>query len=130
MNKDKTVEYWLTEAKEDWRVARSLFEKKHYRYCLFFVHLHLEKRLKAETVAATGKQAPFTHDLVALARKSRLAVSQEEEAFLDRLTRYNRLSRYPEILESKRSRLTKNECAQEMAAARRFLRWLSCQRQS
>lgn len=28
MNKDKTVEYWLTEAKEDWRVARSLFEKE------------------------------------------------------------------------------------------------------
>jgi len=56
--------YWLESAKEDWKVARHLFEKGDYSYALFFGHLTIEKILKAIYAGRTGETPPFTHRLV------------------------------------------------------------------
>ena len=44
---EKQIVYWRKGAEEDIAVARELLEKKRIRHGLFFVHLSLEKMLKA-----------------------------------------------------------------------------------
>lgn len=43
----RKINFWITSAKNDWKVAGDLFEKQDYSYALFFGHLTLEKILKA-----------------------------------------------------------------------------------
>ena len=71
--KMKYVFYWFEEAKISLDVAKSLYKSKKYAETLFFGHLTLEKILKSIVVFQTNKHAPFTHDLVSLAEKGRMA---------------------------------------------------------
>lgn len=68
----KQVAYWRSGAAEDIETARLLLEHDRRRAALFFAHLALEKALKALVVKAPGDLAPFTHNLVILAEKTRL----------------------------------------------------------
>ncbi len=43
MTKEDRIKYWLESAKDDWKVAKHLFEKGDYPYSLFFGHLTIEK---------------------------------------------------------------------------------------
>jgi len=47
VNIDKQVAYWRNGAVEDWEVAAHLLERGNVRHGLFFVHLAVEKALKA-----------------------------------------------------------------------------------
>jgi HEPN domain-containing protein len=47
VTKQDKVQYWITAAENDWRVAGHLYEKNDYPYALFFGHLTIEKLLKA-----------------------------------------------------------------------------------
>jgi HEPN domain-containing protein len=67
MDVEKHVRYWQNSADEDWRAAMSLLDEGHYRHGLFFVHLSIEKKLKAAYVAANFAPAPRSHDLQRLA---------------------------------------------------------------
>ncbi len=60
----KQVAYWREGAVEDWEVARDLIERGKTRYGLFFVHLSLEKLLKAHVCRHTQDVAPRLHNLV------------------------------------------------------------------
>ena len=71
-NKKKLIEYWLKIAREDLKVANSLFERKHYPQVLFFGHLVLEKVLKGYYVKVVNKNTPYTHNLSYLAEKCKL----------------------------------------------------------
>ncbi|RIK76145.1 hypothetical protein DCC62_11930 [candidate division KSB1 bacterium] len=42
----KLAQAWQRSSREDFKVAKSLFDNKHYAYCLFFCHLAVEKALK------------------------------------------------------------------------------------
>lgn len=130
MDIESVVQYWLVGAKNDLKVAESLFEKRHYPQCLFFVHLSVEKRLKAIVVAKTRKHAPFTHNLLDLAQLVGLSLSKEQQDHLQLLIDYNKLGRYPDASKPAPSRLTRTGCERTMRAARSFSSWLSRRRGS
>lgn len=69
------AKYWLESAKDDWKVARHLYENGDYPYALFFGHLTIEKILKAIYAERTGDNPPFTHRLVFLADKASLKLT-------------------------------------------------------
>ncbi len=50
---EKQVAYWRHGAEEDWEVAHQLFDRGYIRHSLFFVHLALEKALKAHVCRHT-----------------------------------------------------------------------------
>ena len=47
---DQQIAYWRTSSQEDSEAARSLLDQKHVRHALFFLHLSLEKILKAHVL--------------------------------------------------------------------------------
>ena len=47
MDVQKQIEFWKVSAEEDFAAAESLLEKGHFRHCLFFAHLAVEKMLKS-----------------------------------------------------------------------------------
>ena len=96
MTREEKVNYWVSTAENDWRVAGHLFEKGDYPYALFFGHLTLEKLLKAVFIKKFDESPPFTHRLVFLAEKAELLVTAEQLELLEIVTDFNLEARYPD----------------------------------
>lgn len=77
LGKKEIVNFWRDRAADDRKTARALLESKRYSACLFFVHIYLEKLLKALTVEKIGKPAPYIHDLLDLANIAKIKLSEE-----------------------------------------------------
>lgn len=95
----KQIEYWHQSAVEDWQVAQDLLAQGRIRHGLFFVHLSLEKLLKAAVCQHTQDLAPRLHNLVRLAE---LTGSSWNETQIDTLAELNILNiegRYPDMLQ-------------------------------
>jgi HEPN domain. len=58
INIEKQVAYWRDGAVEDWEIAQELIERGRTRHGLFFVHLSLEKLLKAHVCRHTQDWLP------------------------------------------------------------------------
>ncbi len=88
------VEYWKTSSKDDLDTAQKLFESKKYHHCLFFVHLSLEKILKAIYVSTKQESALPVHDLVRLAQKAQLDLNNKIISQLAEVSTFNVAARY------------------------------------
>lgn len=96
MNNIDLMNYWMESADEDYNVMNVLHSNKKNSYCLFFGHLVIEKLLKA-LYAKKNKSAPYapkTHDLLHLAEKTELELTERQEDLLDTITRFNMNARY------------------------------------
>jgi len=125
MSKQKeSINYWLKSAESDLLVAKHLFEKRDYSYCLFFGHLVLEKALKALYVKRVDINPPFKHSLPLLAQKAGLELSEEEESFLEEVTDFNLEARYPDIKFSFKKRCTKKFTENYFNKIKKFFKWL------
>ena len=78
LDHDKTrqlVDYWIHGSEEDLKNAQEIIgQTSRYASGLFFLHLCLEKALKAIYVRQNSAHAPFTHNLLGLVEKIGLAV--------------------------------------------------------
>lgn len=90
------VRYWLKTAKHDYDTMVGLYGIKRYSDCLFYGHIVLGKMLKAHVVKTTGKQAPYTHDLLKLNTTAELKLIEEELDLLKIVNTFNIRARYPE----------------------------------
>lgn len=94
----KQITFWRTSAEEDWEVANRLIKAKKVRHGLFFVHLTIEKVLKAHVCKKTLNLAPRIHNLSRLAELSLLELNQVQKDLLAELNAFNIEGRYPESL--------------------------------
>jgi HEPN domain-containing protein len=93
-NIDKIVKHWLDSADKNQETLMHLIDSKDYSWALFIEHLVVEKTLKALYVRRLEKHAIFTHDLLRLAKKIDLELSEEFEEWLDEITTFNLNARY------------------------------------
>jgi HEPN domain-containing protein len=91
----KQIDYWRKGAAEEWEFACELLTRGRTRHGLFFLHLTVEKIIKAHVCKKTGDIPPKIHALLRLAALTGLAVSQEDSDFLGELTLFNIEGRYP-----------------------------------
>ncbi len=124
MNVPEVVRYWLESADDDWPVVKHLMNSGDYHYALFFGHLHLEKLLKALVVKATGEHAPRTHNLLILAERTNVVLSDEKRRQLVRFTAYNLETRYPEDRLLLRDRYSKSFTETELQLIEEVASWL------
>jgi HEPN domain-containing protein len=97
MTKDEHITYWMKGAEDDFTAAESLFVAAKYNWCLFIAHLVLEKMLKAVFVLKNDNAVPpKTHNLVKLAEKSSLELTEEQKIFFDEVNSFNLEARYPD----------------------------------
>jgi len=93
----KHISYWRNGAEEDWEVAKQLIESDKIRHGLFFLHMALEKILKARICRSINDVAPRLHNLVRLAELSGIIFEQKQ---IDQLAEMNPFSiegLYPEV---------------------------------
>jgi len=96
MTKEEHIEYWVKTAEHDLLTAQSLFDTGHYDWCLFIGHLILEKILKAHFVNDNDDIPPKIHDLVRLAEKTKLNLTDEQLTFFEKANYFVIASRYPD----------------------------------
>ena len=118
---EKQVAYWRKGAEEDWEVGADLVKRRKTRHGLFFIHLAIEKLLKAHVCRATGEVAPKIHSLIRLSELSGLDVSTDRKDFLADFNRYNLAGRYPEAQGSPPSPA---EARSRLSRAREIYGWL------
>ncbi len=79
---------------DDLDTAEKLFQSKKFHHCLFFVHLALEKILKALVVSKKNDVAPPIHDLVRIAQKAEIPLNDEIISNLTEISTFNIAARY------------------------------------
>lgn len=93
---DQHFGFWRKGAQEEWDLAEELLAKGRTRHGLFFLHLALEKSLKALIWRATSDIPPRSHNLPRLAELTGLEMGEEHIEILAEMTRFNLSARYPE----------------------------------
>ena len=93
-NIDKIVQHWLDSADQNQDTMEHLIDSRDYSWALFLGHLVIEKTLKALYVKRHEKHAIFSHDLLRLANKIDLELTEEYEEWLDEITTFNLNARY------------------------------------
>jgi len=95
----KQIDYWSKGSEEDWNVGVHLINEGSIRHGLFFIHLSIEKILKAHVCRKTVDLAPRTHNIIRLWEQSGLLFKKEDSQFLAILNKYNIEGRYPDSYE-------------------------------
>ena len=96
MNNIDLMNYWIESSEEDYDTMMYMRAGKKNTWCLFMGHLVIEKLLKALYAKnnRTAPYAPKSHDLLHLAEKTELELTDRQEDLLDTITRFNMNARY------------------------------------
>lgn len=124
MTQNEVINYWLKSAKEDLKTAQDLFGLKRYSYSLFFAHLTLEKVLKALVVKTTDQAPPWTHDLVKLAKLTKISLSKEKIADLQEINTFNIAARYNDVKFRFYKKATKAYAKKYLERCLKICQWL------
>ncbi|MBI5360503.1 MAG: HEPN domain-containing protein [Planctomycetes bacterium] len=127
MSIQEQTKYFMDSAEYDLSVAETLFQNGHYPWCLFIGHLTLEKALKAFFIKDNQKTPPKTHNLVMLSKSTRLALTSEQEQFLDKINDFNIEARYPDIKLQFYKICTKEFTTENFIKIKEFYKWLKLQ---
>ena len=120
----KQIIYWQESAKEDCEVALELVGNNRSRHGLYFVHLALEKILKAHVCKETSDLAPKIHNLIDLAQLADLTLTSYQSDILTEINSFNIRGRYPDSLSTKP---TKEETRYYIKRAEEIFKWLMSQ---
>lgn len=93
-DKDNLIRYWLEGADDDFDTMTAMYDTKRYNWSLFIGHLMLEKLLKALYVKVNSDYPPYIHNLLRLAEKSNLELSENKKKQLITITAFNINARY------------------------------------
>ncbi len=102
MDNANLTEYWINSADRDYETMMIMFENKRNTWCLFLGHLVIEKLLKG-LYAKRNQDNPYTiksHNLLALAEKCNLDLTDEQVRQLQIITQFNISARYDDYKES------------------------------
>lgn len=109
MTQEEVVKFWKDSSNKDWEFSQETYlGGKRYDYALFFVHLSLEKLLKALTYALKDSHPLAIHDLVELAKRTDLTFTEENLADLKEITSFNLSARYDDYKKSFYEKVTKS----------------------
>jgi len=121
----EVIKYWLTASKEDFDSAEILYQNKKYHHALFFCHLSIEKMLKAIIVKSTKTAPPLTHDLVRLAERAAVPLSELQKNELAEITTFNIEARYDDYKLSFRKKAKKQFSLKYLKKTKEMLQWLN-----
>ena len=124
----KDIKYWITESYED--ISTAYFLKRAGNRKLesaFFGHLATEKAIKALVAQETEEIPPKIHDLIRLAKKAQLNLSQSQRAFLVMLNQYEIEGRYPEERQKILLKTPEHRFEEILEKASEFIQWCTQQ---
>ena len=97
--KKELIDFWLTQAYDDWTAVDTLFKGRKYLQSLFFAHLVIEKTCKALWIKHNEENVPpRTHNLLHLLSTTPIELDDETNEFMLSLNRFQLEGRYPDYL--------------------------------
>jgi len=99
MNLKEMEKYWLESSDDAFDTARTLFENGKYEHSMFFLHLSIEKILKALFVNRNIEEPPFGHNLQNVASRIReVDFDKQQMELLAQITTFNIAARYDDYM--------------------------------
>jgi HEPN domain-containing protein len=93
----KLITYWRKGSDLDFESAAEISRQaKRYVQACFFVHLSIEKALKAYFVSQNRAHAPYVHNLPVLAKLTNLPLTARQLKLLVEINDFNLRCRYPD----------------------------------
>lgn len=96
MDVAKQIAYWRDGSRKALRSIPSLEAGEFWTEALFWMHLAIEKALKAHVTKFTCDVPPYIHKLVRLAEIAQMNLSPEQLLLCEELSIFQRVSRYPD----------------------------------
>lgn len=115
---------WAERAIYDLDTARAMLESRRYLYVLFCCQQAVEKMLKALITKRSQRLPPRLHQLVRLAEKAQVLISEKQSDFLRELSAHYIQSRYPEEVEDVLTQFSAEQARQVMEKTEEMVRWL------
>lgn len=123
---EELIKYWQESSLMDFNTAEDIFEKtKNYVAVLFYLHLSIEKIIKAYYVYQRNNHAPFSHNLLYLSRESGLDIAEKDILLLSEINEFNLESRYPDEKFSIYKMADKTFTGKYLKEVRRLREWIS-----
>ena len=94
LDTEKLIKYWIESSDDDFDTMIVMFESKRYNWTLFVGHLMIEKLLKALYFKRNNSFPPFIHNLLRLAEKCALNLTDDQKLFFVTVTAFNINARY------------------------------------
>ncbi len=90
LSKKDHIDYWLTSAEQNWEGAIFMYKKKDYVFCLFCVHLCIEKLSKSLWVKENpnNNYPPRIHEVKYLLADTSFVPNPNQSLFIDSLQKY------------------------------------------
>lgn len=126
MDNINLMEYWLNSADRDYETMKIMYENKRNTWSLFLGHLVIEKLLKG-LYAKNNKENPYTiksHNLLTLAEKCDLELTDEQLERLQIITQFNISARYDDYKESFYQKCTDEYTAKQVKNIEEVYVWL------
>jgi len=124
MDKIEKIRYWTEGSERDFQTMQNLFEKKDYHWSLFMGHLVLERILKACVIKALDEQPPYTHNLLLIADKAGLKLSEKQLDDLTVITSFNIEARYDDYKSEFFKKCTKEYTEKWISEIKEIRLWL------
>jgi HEPN domain-containing protein len=124
MEKEDLIDYWIDSSNKDFQAMMHLLEKGDYTWSLFIGHLVIEKLLKACYVKNVSISPPFFHDLVRLAEKANIKLSDDQKDVLDTITTFNIRARYDDYRMEFHKKCTKQFSEKWVGTIKEFRQWI------
>ncbi len=126
MNREEGIKYWVDIAEYDLETARVMLETKRFLYVGFMCHQVIEKILKALWVSVQNEIPPYTHNLMLLAKESKIysLLSEKQINFIQKLRPLNVESRYPEYKEKIFKSLNEKKCRDILKDTEELFQWI------
>jgi len=124
MEKQDIVKYWIESSDLDYEVMQSLFTNGYYSWSLFLSHLVIEKLLKAYYVKNIDENYPRIHNLIEIAEKAALILSENQKVILEELTTFNLRARYPDYKNRFNKKATRQFTEAQISKINGFRKWL------
>ena len=126
MNNIDLMNYWIKSSDEDFVTMEVLYKNKQNTWCLYIGQLVIEKLLKA-IYAKNNKGAPYapkTHDLLYLAEKLNLELTEEQEVILNEITTFNLSTRYDDYKRAFYNKCTDKYTEEQINKIKEVKAWL------
>jgi len=120
------MHHWIETADNDYETMKSLYDTKHYNWCLFIGHLVIEKYLKG-LYAKLNVQKPYApkiHNLLTLAEKCNLELEDDRVEMLSLITKFNMSARYDSAKKDFRELCTPEFTEQQVKNIEELRAWL------
>ena len=129
MNNIDLMNYWIKSSDEDFATMEILYKNKQNTWCLYIGQLIIEKLFKALYAKNNEREpyAPKTHDLLYLAEKVQLQLTNEQKILLDTITKFNLEARYDDYKESFRKNCTNEYTTEQIKNIKEVREWLKNQ---